>query len=247
MQRVADAILLIATYQTWIFAAFMALSAVLIFIWWRSGHKLRFATFGLERENLINARNSAVTSLIMIICIIISFSLINSFIAPNLTELLGVPPTATRALPTNTPLPTATPPFVLPGQVTATSQSVIGPTPTRTRVPVAGSNCLNPRASITSPIPGSILSGEIEVRGNANVENFAFYEVQVSTLGSNWLTVLTDKVPVINGSLGKWDTRIQTPGEYALRLLVYNSTGKFPEPCTIPISIIPVPTKTPQP
>lgn len=247
MQRVADAILLIATYQTWIFASLGLLGVVLILIWWRSGHKLRFATFGLDRENLVSARNRAATSLIMIICIMISFLLINTFISPNLSELLGVPPTATPPLPTNTPLPTATPPFVLPGLVTATSQLIIGPTPTRTKVPVAGSNCLNPRAGITSPIPGSILSGEIEVRGNANVENFAFYEVQVSTLGSNWLTVLTDKKPIINGSLGKWDTRIQTPGEYALRLLVYNSTGKFPEPCTIPISIIPVPTKTPQP
>jgi hypothetical protein len=247
MQRLADAILLFVTYQRWIYIALASLGAVLILVWWWAGHKLRYKIFGLERESLKNLRARSMTSLMMVICIGVSIWMINSFIAPNLSELMGIPFTPTPPKATNTPAPTATSPLVLPGFQTPTSQATTGPTPTKTKVPAAGSGCLNPKAGITSPIPGSILSGEIEVRGNTNIDNFAFYVVQVSTLGQNWLTVITDRKPLLNGSLGKWDTRLQTPGEYALRLVVYDSAGKFPEPCTIPITIVPLPTKTPEP
>jgi len=247
MQRLADAILLLVTYQRWIYLVLASLGVVLMLVWWWAGHKLRYKIFGLERESLKNTRTHSMTSLMMVICIGVSIWMINSFIAPNLSELMGVPFTPTPPKATNTPAATATSPLVLPGFQTPTSQATAGPTPTKTKVPAAGSGCLNSKAGITSPIPGSILSGEIEVRGNTNIDNFAFYVVQVSSLGQNWLTVITDKKPLLNGSLGKWDTRLQTPGEYALRLVVYDSTGKFPEPCTIPITIVPLPTKTPEP
>ena len=248
MQRLADAILLFVTYQRWIYIALASLGVVLVLVWWWAGHKLRYKIFGLERESLKNTRTRSVTSLMMVICIGVSIWMINSFIAPNLSELMGVPfhadscktnehslrqpPLRLWCCPDSKPRPVKPPP---------------GPTPTKTKVPAGGSGCLNPKAGITSPIPGSILSGEVEVRGNTTIDNFAFYVVQVSSLGQNWLTVITDKKPLLNGLLGKWDTRLQTPGEYALRLVVYDSTGKFPEPCTIPITIVPLPTKTPEP
>lgn len=247
MSRVADAVLLLVTYQTWIYSAFGLLGILLFFSWAWAQRKFRFTTFGLERENLYKQQNNALTSLVMIVCISLSVWLSNAFISPNLTEIMGVPPTATSLRATLIPTFTVTPPVLLPGAVTATVQATVGPTATRTRVPVAGANCLNPRAGITSPIPGSILSGTVEVRGNANIDNFAFYEVQVSSLGSNWLTILTDNKPIANGLLGKWNTGTQAPGEYGLRLVVYNSTGKAPDPCTIPITIVPLPTKTPAP
>ena len=102
-----------------------------------------------------------------------------------------------------------------------------------------------PGATITSPIPGAILAGVVEVRGTANIDNFAFYVVEVSTLGENWLTVITSQPdaeghmsPVIEGVLGTWDTRLQDAGDYALRLVVYDAVGNHPVPCTIPITIV---------
>jgi hypothetical protein len=104
------------------------------------------------------------------------------------------------------------------------------------------------------------LAGKVEVRGTANIENFAFYVIEVSTLGNNWLSVITSpkvtpvpsgpelSMPVVEGILGVWDTSLQEPGNYALRLTVYDSAGNSPLPCTIPITIqAQVPTLTPTP
>ena len=112
-----------------------------------------------------------------------------------------------------------------------------------------------PGATISSPIPGAILAGAVEIRGTAKIENFAFYVIEVSTLGDNWLTIITSQPdengnprPVTDGILGVWDTSLQDPGDYALRLIVYDSAGNYPVPCTIPITLQrPQPTLTPTP
>jgi len=244
----ADAILWIAGNGQWLYIALLLIAAWQIFFWWRAQRRLRFTYFQVERETLINTRSRAVTVLFVVITLMAAMLLSNAFIAPNLTALLGVPPTPTALLPTGIPLPTSTPELVLPGLETPTPEVTGTPPPTRTAVPVQGSpGCLNPSATINSPIPGAILSGEIEILGTANIENFAFYKIELSTLGDNWLTVITNVVPVQGGSLGKWNAASQPPGDYALRLVVINASGGGPEPCAIPITIVepPPPTATP--
>lgn len=257
----SDVILLISDFQLWIYLVLLAL-----FIWqawavWHAHHLAHFTTvFNIEREKYVNERTRSLTSAFLIIAIMTAVLLSNTFVAPNLTELLGVPPTPTAIIPTNTPLPTITPQLVLPGISTPTSEIVAGPTSTKTPVPAGGSNCQFPAATILSPIPGAILAGKVEIKGSANIENFAFYVIEVSTLGTNWLSVITSpkitpqpsgpemSLPVNNGTLGIWDTSLQQPGDYALRLTVYDSAGNSPLPCTIPITIQAfAPTATPTP
>ncbi len=242
----ADAILWIARYQRWIYLALILAGAWQLWLWWRAQRRLQFTYFGVEREALINSRSRAVAFVFIALTLMAAILLLNVFIAPNLTQLFGVPPTPTSPFPTDTPPPTSTPFFFLPGLESSTPEVTDSPLATRTPVPAAGSGCLNPDATINSPIPGAILAGEVEVSGTANIENFAFYKVEISTLGENWLPIITSQpdpaddtrtLPVVDGLLGKWDTRLQGPGSYALRLVVIDAAGQSPEPCTIPIII----------
>ena len=250
-----EAILWISRNQTWIYLLLASVGVLLLWLWWNAQRRLRLARFGIERAMLVNARARAVTVIFMTITLMAALLLLNVFIAPNLTAVFGVPPTSSAGdLLTDTPGPTPTTELVLPGFETPTPEFTAEPTATLTPVPVGGANCLNPQATITSPIPGAILAGEIEVSGTADVDNFAFYVVEISTLGDNWLTVLTSQpdaegkiLPVVNGVLGEWNTALQAPGDYALRLLVYNSSGDFSPPCTIPITITAPITPSPTP
>lgn len=158
------------------------------------------------------------------------------WVAPNIPVIFNVPPTLTPITPP-TPEPTATSPVVIPGLVTPTPAESPTPAATRTPVPVGGANCSNLAATISSPLPGAVLGGEVEVVGTADIPNFAFYVMEISTLGDNWLVVYTGSTPVRNGVLGVWNASLQTPGDYAFRLAVFDATGAGPAPCTIPISI----------
>lgn len=256
----SNVILWIADYQLWLYLGLLALFAWQAWAVWHAHHLARYTVFNIEREKYAGQRTRALTSAFLLASLMLAVVLSNQFVAPNLTELLGVPPTPTPIQPTDTPEPTVTPQLVLPGQETATSEIAAGPTATKTPVPAGGSGCQFPLATILSPIPGAILAGKVEVRGTANIENFAFYVIEVSTLGTNWLSVITSpkvtpepsgpefSLPVVEGVLGVWDTSLQQPGDYALRLTVYDSAGNSPLPCTIPITIQAfAPTATPTP
>lgn len=250
-----EAILWISRNHKWIYLLLASVGVLLLWLWWNAQRRLRRARFSIERAMLVNARARAVIVIFIIITLMAAVLLLNGFIAPNLTAVFGVPPTSNPDdLLTDTPAPTPTTELVLPGFETPTPEFAAGPTATLTPVPVGGANCLNPQATITSPIPGAILAGEIEVSGTANVDNFAFYVVEISTLGDNWLTVIISQpdaeekiLPVVNGVLGKWNTALQAPGDYALRLVVKNSSGDFSLPCTIPITITAPITPSPTP
>lgn len=233
---------MIAGWQVWAF--------------WHAHHLAHYTVFNIERENYYRDRSRALILLLLFASLFFAVLLSNSFIAPNLTELMGAPPTPTDVLPTFTPEPTVTPELVLPGLETPTLDVAAGPTPTRTLVPPGGSGCQFLSATIRSPIPGAILAGVVQVQGTAQIDNFAFYTVEISTLGDNWLTLFTSQredptdpnsamKPVVDGVLGTWDTSLQQPGDYALRLTVYDAAGNHPVPCTIPITIQqPLPTAT---
>ena len=71
----------------------------------------------------------------------------------------------------------------------------------------------------------------------ANIPNLAFYVLEISTLGSNWLNIYTDNQPVDGGVLGRWDSGLYPSGDYSFRLVVHETSGAFVDPCTIPITI----------
>jgi hypothetical protein len=249
-----DVILWIYNQQLWIYGGLLVLCGWQLLLFWRRQSRLQYTVFNVERESLASQRNIFLTLGFIFVALLTATLVSNLFLAPNLTELYGAPPTPTEIQPTPTFAPTVTPELVLPGFETDTPPPETGPVSTRTPIPVGGSGCLYPPATITSPIPGAILAGVVEIRGTANIDNFAFYVIEVSTLGDNWLTVITsptdengDPKPVVDDILGTWNTALIDPGDYGLRLIVYDSAGNHPLACTIPITIqSPLPTETPE-
>ena len=99
--------------------------------------------------------------------------------------------------------------LLLPGQSTRiVTEEIDLEKQKNTQVPISGVGCESTSAVISSPLPGAVLSGNIEVQGTADITDFAFYTLEISTLGDNWLTVHTQDSPVSSGVLGNWNASI---------------------------------------
>jgi hypothetical protein len=147
--------------------------------------------------------------------------------APALNLAADDGPTATP-----TPVPSATP--ILSGD----------------RIVVDSSGCGGPGLKITKPESGENIAGAYEIRGTANLPNFAFYKVEISNASTSgtWVTVSVGREPKMDGSLGTFNTEPYPPGEYAFRLIVIDNMGRPSVPCVIVVSFgIVAPTATPTP
>ncbi len=195
------------------------------------------SAYGLERETAASNRAVALSA------VLISLSCISAFwiaTTPAAIDVLGLSGAYPTALPSPTPTIEPTEVVVrLPGEPTAVIQETPTPVPSPTPVVDATPGCDNEKATLTSPLAGAIVSGVVEVQGIANIDNFAFYILELSTLGENWLTVYTgnESTEVDGGPMGSWNADLQDPGNYAFRLTVFDSSGGAPEPCIIPITI----------
>lgn len=101
-----------------------------------------------------------------------------------------------------------------------------------------GNNCTH----ITSPRPGSTLSGKVTVRGTANVDNFWYYkfEYRPDNGQENWITYDSLKyTPVENAVLGEWDLNaLQLPdGWYWFRVVIVDWSGNYPPPCEMRVYV----------
>ena len=205
---------------------------------WLAQHRLHMGAFVIERETASRERAFALSMLVFLAAAGGFVYMTAQHISPNLGVFLS-PPVEDDGVVLITAAPTETPDVVLllPGQPTLIPAGTATLMPQNTPVPAAGVGCDNPLAVIVSPLPGAVLSGKVEVRGTADIPDFAFYVLEISTLGDNWLNVLTQSEPVSAGIMGQWDSTRHAPGEHAFRLVVYNADGAFMEPCVIPVSV----------
>lgn len=83
------------------------------------------------------------------------------------------------------------------------------------------------RVELTYPQQDAIISGLVEIRGTATDDNFAYYQLEYSLRGRDWIAIgqgrYTD--PVRNGVLAVWDTTQVLPGRYQLRLNLADTMG----------------------
>lgn len=133
-----------------------------------------------------------------------------------------------------TPSPTqAPPPTTAPLDVPAAAP-ISGATPTSTGT---DGTCGNPASRITSPAVGAVLSGEAAFTGSATHADLSLYKLELRPEGSasahDFVTAYTGTEPVTNGLLGTINTRAFPNGSYWVRLVVVDSTGNYPEPCSI--------------
>jgi hypothetical protein len=97
------------------------------------------------------------------------------------------------------------------------------------------SQCDNAAVRITSPAPGSTVSGVITFTGSALIPDFSFYKLEAQAEGSgNWVTFITSPIPIENGVLGALDTRAFGTGIFWVQILAVDNTSSYPiPPCAI--------------
>jgi hypothetical protein len=97
----------------------------------------------------------------------------------------------------------------------------------------------SPPVAITSPAPGDILRGRVDITGTMDVPNFLSAQLDFSYASNpadNWFALQTFSQPVIDAALAAWDTTLITDGDYILRLRVTLSDNSFQE-VTIPVKV----------
>ncbi len=226
-----NAVLLIVKYQTWLYALLGVAGLFYLYGLAQARRRLGRTLFGLEREAALQKQNRALAMLILLLTLAVSVAMMNSYIIPNVILLQAT--AAAGDVPTVMPSPTP-----------------IRPEATNVPLVVDSSGCLNPQATLTDPGPNQQIAGSFEVRGTANIDNFAFYSLQLSGANTNgaWVSLYVGNTPVVNGTLGSFDTSAYDSGEYAFRLVVKDGTGNYPFPCVVPVTVVNlVANRTPSP
>jgi hypothetical protein len=216
----------------------------------------REAVFGLEKEAARRTRRRALSTLFSMLLLAASVYLLTDIVQPTLQEM----PVAGGDL-TITPTPLASPeqaatprPLLFP-TVTPTF-GILAPGEEAVEAAPGGAGeeggCELIGVTITSPIPGEVVAGQVGVTGEANILNFAAYKFEINgpSTGGAWATMGTFTTPVASGQLGTWDATSLEPGAYRLRLVVFDTEGNTPQPCVVPLTIAepgarPLPTGTP--
>ncbi len=198
---------------------------------------MRVAVFGLEREAARDLLRRSFNSIAALAAICAVVYILANIVSPN----LGTPQ----------PDVTPTPIVFVTQQPTATTALLLYPTitPTVGVPPAAGTTaatadatingCEILGATITSPVAGQTVTGQVAVEGQANILNFAQYkfEVRGAQTGGAWVVVGTYPTPMPEGFLGAWDSTSLLPGDYTLRLVVLRVDGSYPVPCEVPIIV----------
>jgi hypothetical protein len=232
---------LIKAYSLWLYAAgFLALLLSLHEL--RQAQKLRAATiFTLEKElAAVRERRGRTTFIValslLILLTVLIFVVLPAQPLPPVQEPSPTPPllelptsTPVTPTPTRTRIPTRPRPTPLPP--TATPGSTEPPPPPA---------CAQPGIRITSPSMNQVVSGQVTIRGTAQMDQFQFYKLEYG-LGENpqqWhSTGDVHRSPVVDNVLGTWDTAGFPNGVCKLRLTVVDVTGNFPPPCEVRVVI----------
>src|SRR6266498_3266495 len=93
--------------------------------------------------------------------------------------------------------------------------------------------------TITSPAPGDILRGQVNIIGSTNVVDFVSAQLDFSYASDatgTWFPLQTLSQPVFDSPLYTWDTTTITDGDYILRLRVFVIDGSSQE-VTIPVKV----------
>ncbi len=225
-----QALLIIETYQGWIYAI-LGLAAIVYLrsaIKWRS--EFRRSVYGLERDRAVSQLTRTLAMLAFVGAVAIATFLVATFLVPKV-------PIAARP----TPIPTISLLLTVPSVGVLTREAdVSAGTLVPTAVP-SEDGCLNPSASISSPLPGEELRGRVEILGTADIPSFAFYKIEIRTADPNspWRAVTAGTAPVVDGLLGVWDTSLSQSGRYYLQLVVTDTVGNAPLPCTFEVVVLP--------
>jgi hypothetical protein len=182
--------------------------------------RLAKSKFGLERELFQGQRNAAFGRLALVL---LAAGGMYAAVRYGLPEAQRIERLRAKAGAVN--LPTITP--------TPTPLELFG-------IDVSG--CNNPQARIVSPRPGEAVKGKVEIVIVADIENFAFYRLELyrSDEPDALVTLFNDDVAAAEAEpySWTWDSSTVTPGVYHLQLTVLDAELDFPKPCVVPIQVL---------
>jgi hypothetical protein len=120
-----------------------------------------------------------------------------------------------------------------------------------TPVNIATATPTPPTRGIFIPRSGDLISGTLSITGTANMLNFQRWELAWSTSGAEaWIDLVISLTPVTNDLIARLDLTLLPPGDYDLRLRIYNWNNQFEEYVVRRLKIAaptPTPTFTPFP
>ncbi len=215
-----QALLLIASLQGWINVLLLLTGWVYLRLALKWHREVRSSQFGLERERAGSKRSRAAGMLILILAAAAATFVISTFLVPQFPA--GIQATA---------IPTIS---LLDPESTTGSSAGLQTTPD-------GAGCLNENATVTSPIPGEEIRGLVEVRGTADIPNFAFYKIEIRPREPNsvWQVITAGTEILSDETLGMWNTNLVENGVYLLQLVVTDTVGNAPLPCTVEVTVLP--------
>jgi len=156
---------------------------------------------------------------------------------------------ASQATPLHTNIPSETPKHSTTAPPTPTltaRQPVTTLAPAGTQPPslqplaTSTPSCPHATACLTYPTMGATLKGKAEIKGTANIENFAYYkfEFKREDIEDEWHWIESFETPVEEGVLGTWDVSHLPEGSYTFRLIVVNTQGNYPfPPCEVRVHV----------
>ncbi len=236
---------IIAGYAKWIYLACALAAAWYLRVVYQARKERRATWFPLEKEVALQRVYGAAT-----VAVVLAFVLAGTyFVANKLIEIvpepvsapiLGTPTAVLLATPTPTPEPTPTPVPPTPTPTATRPRPRPTPPPPPTPTPaVQPPQCPDPRAVITSPGVGAVLTGPTQILGTAQHEAFQFYKLEfgIGTNPKQWSYFGGQETPVVNGVLGTFNASAVPNGTYTIRIVVVDKTGNYPPPCEVVVTV----------
>jgi hypothetical protein len=218
----------LSTYEVLIYIL-LAIGGLYFGRWlWRSWSEWREAVFSLEKEFALRRMGRAIAAVSLVLILLCAEIAIASIIVPSLPAAFFLPTATLDFLATPT------------GTISADLATQLAQTPRPVPTLAGGQGCQPGTIALTAPKAGSEVRGTVDIQGTVNIQNFGFYKYEVAPLNSDsWATISAGRNPVVNGSLGQWDTTAVSPGDYQLRLVVTDNQGQSLPACVIPLRVLP--------
>jgi hypothetical protein len=227
-------LLFLEANQNWVYLLLGLVGLVYLRFVLRAFNEYRVAVFGLERQRSLTRTMRSAAILALVVAGLLATFILTTFAVPAI-------PAAFRP----TPIPTVSLLATAPPQAEEVSNFATA-TPFSVEL-VDSAGCTNESATILEPLSGESVQGQVEFRGTANLISFAFYKLEYHDLqpDSPWLAISASNTPVCPAGceeealLGVWDTSLVRPGQYAIQLVVTDTSGNAPLPCQILIQVLP--------